>query len=162
MLESGAMVAFLADAFPEKELAPAPGITAARADYLQVMNFGSSWMDMMLWQIRIHEHVLPASEKDELTIARYRSKFEKEAEPQLEKRLERSTYVCGEAFTAADCVIGHNVFWGMGYGLCRGPVFRRYIGTLSSRPAFLKAFSDMANFTVQPPENNALAGKFTG
>lgn len=162
MLESGAMVAFLADAFPEKGLAPAPGASRERADWLQMMNFGSSWMDMMLWQVRIHEHVLPDTEKDERTIARYRSKFECEAEPQIEARLEKSTYICGEQFTAADCVIGHNIFWGTGYGMCRRPVFQRYIGTLSTRPAFLAAFSDMANFQLKPPAGNGIASKFTG
>lgn len=162
MLESGAMVAFLADAFPEKKLAPAPDLSAERADYLQMMSFGSSWMDMMLWQVRIHEHVLTTSEKDQRTIARYRRKFEQEAEPQIEARLERSTYICGEDFTAADCVIGHNVFWASGYGMCRRPAFQRYIGALSARPAFLQAFSDMANFTVKPPENAGLATRFTG
>lgn len=162
MLESGAMVAFLADAFPEKNLAPAPGRSPARADYLQVMNFASSWMDMMLWQVRIHEHVLPDTEKDERTVARYRRKFQEEAEPQIAERLERSTYVCGEEFTAADCLVGHNVFWASGYGMCRRPVFQRYLGTLSQRPAFVKAFSDMANFTVKPPANSGIGSRFTG
>ena len=56
MLESGAMVTFLADAFPEKGLAPAPSpFSLERADYLQMMFFGASWVDMMLWQIRMQE-----------------------------------------------------------------------------------------------------------
>ena len=61
MLESGAMVTLLADIFPEKKLAPAPStFSMARADYLQMLHFGTSWMDMMLWQIRIHTHLLGA------------------------------------------------------------------------------------------------------
>ena len=50
------MVALLADAFPEKGLAPSPGLSFARADYLQVLHSGAS-IDMMLWQIRIHEDI---------------------------------------------------------------------------------------------------------
>jgi len=161
MIESAAMVTFLADAYPEKNLAPPPGVSPERADYLQMVHFASTWMDMMLWQVRIHEHVLPASERDERTIARYRSKFQQEAEPQILARLERSTYVCGEEFTSADCLVGHNVFWASGYGMCRHPAFQRYLAALSQRPAFAKAFSDMAGFTVAPP-NDDLATEFSG
>jgi glutathione S-transferase len=117
MLESAAMVAFIADAFPEKGLAPAPGLSAQRADYLQMLHFGSTWMDMMLWQIRIHEDVLPPAERDERTAARYRHKFAQEVQPQLAERLGRSAFICGEKFTAADCVVGHTVTWARGYGL---------------------------------------------
>ena len=45
--------------------------------------------------------------KDPRTIARYRKKFETEVEPQLLARLEKTPYICGRAFTAADCIIGH-------------------------------------------------------
>ncbi len=64
MIESGAMVTFLADTFPEKGLAPPPlPSSLARADYLQMLYFGASWMDMMLWQIRVHEHLLGEEQK---------------------------------------------------------------------------------------------------
>src|ERR1700676_1560369 len=57
MVESAAMIALLADAFPDKALAPAPvGLSFARIDYLQVLHSGAS-IDMMLWQVRIHEHI---------------------------------------------------------------------------------------------------------
>lgn len=162
MLESAAMVVFLADAYSERKLAPAPVASPARADYLQVLHFASTWMDMMLWQVRIHEHVLPAAQKDDRTIARYRRKFTEEAEPQIAARLERSTYICGEEFTAADCIVGHNVFWASGYGMCRGDVFRRYLATLAMRPAFGQAFSDLAGFSPEVPEDRKLAMNFTG
>lgn len=162
MIESGAMVAFLADAYPDKRLAPAAEVTPERADYLQVLHFASTWMDMMLWQVRVHEHVLPDSEKDPRTVARYRRKFEEEAEPQILARLERSTFVCGEEFTAADCIVGHNVFWATGYGMCRHATFRRYLKALSQRPAFRMAFSDMADFTPVVPRGAGLASRFTG
>ena len=39
MVESGAMVAWLADAFPEKQLAPpADSLSPERADYLQMLH----------------------------------------------------------------------------------------------------------------------------
>lgn len=163
MLESGAMVAWLADAFPAKGLAPPPDAPSPeRADYLQMLHFGASSMDMMLWQIRIHEHVLADDEQDERTARRYRSKFEEEVEPQLAGRLHEHAFICGERFTAADCIIGHNVTWARGYGLCRDDVFRDYLSRLSKRPAFAQAFADIGGFDPRVPDDMRNARRFTG
>lgn len=161
MIESGAMIDWLADAFPDARLAPpADGLSSERADYLQMLHFGSTWMDMMLWQIRAHEHVLEQDARDPRTIARYRSKFKNEVEPQLAARLHKTAFICGENFTAADCMVGHSVLWARLYGLCDGSVFEQYAGRLMARPAFLKAFADMGDFNPEVPP--ALATHFTG
>jgi len=103
-LESGAILTLLADAFPERQLAPKPArLSAERADYLQMLYFGAAAIDMMLWRIRIHEHVLSDMQRDLRTIERYRKKFMTEVEPQLAARLDRGGFICGPAFSAADC-----------------------------------------------------------
>jgi glutathione S-transferase len=155
MQESAAMILFLADAFPAAGIAPPPGASAARADYLHMLQFGGGPMDMMLWQVRIHTHVLPEDARDARTIARYRAKFESEIETQLAARLEHQEFICGDTFTAADCMIGHSVTWARGYGLCQASVFRRYLSRVSKRPAFAKAFADTAGFTLQPPASGS-------
>ncbi len=163
MLESGAMVSFLADAFPEKSLAPdANRFTPERADYQQMMFFASSWMDMMLWQVRIHEHVLAESEVDERTAARYRKKFMTEAEPQVIARLKQHDYICGDQFTAADIIMGHNVMWAKLYGLCNNEIFSDYLSIISKRPAFLKGFADAGEFKAEVPKEKRIPGVFTG
>jgi len=163
MLESVAMVEWLVDAFPGKELAPAAGeLSIARADYLQMLHFGGTWMDMMLWQVRIHEHVLPSDEADPRTIKRYRQKFINEVEPQLKARLERSPFICGEAFSGADIVIGHNVTWARAYQLCQHDIFNDYISRLAQRPAFLNAFSDAADFVLEMPNKDHGPRFFSG
>lgn len=163
MFESGAMIAFLADAFPEKNLAPPPNeFSADRADYLQMLHFGASWIDMMLWQIRIHEHILPDDEQDRATTERYRNKFATEAEPQLKERLEKTAYICGEDFCAADIVIAHDVGWARRYGLCTDRVFARYLSTVSKRPAFALAFADAHEFNPELPDGAREARSFTG
>ncbi|MGB5703746.1 MAG: glutathione S-transferase family protein [Polyangiales bacterium] len=163
MLESGAIVTWLADAFPDKGLAPPPTpLSLERADYLQMLYFGASWMDMILWQVRVHEHLLADDDKDTRTIKRYRDKFISEIEPQLRERFERQPFICGDAFTAADCIIGHNVSWARGYGLCRDEIFRSYISRVSKRPAFVKAFSDVAAFQIEAPDGSPLVDRFTG
>jgi glutathione S-transferase len=152
MFESGAMVALLADAFPKKALAPPVGdLSFGRADYLQMLHFGSSTMDMMLWQIRAHEHLLPTHQRDARTIKRYRRKFMTEVEPQLRGRLDAAPYICGENCSAADCIIGHNVIWARAYGLCYDDTFRYYQARISSRPAFLRAYSDTAGLAAEVP-----------
>ncbi len=161
MLESAAMVAFLADAFPGAGLAPLPDASPERADYLQMLHFGSTWMDMMLWQIRAHEHVLPASERDPRTVARYRNKFREEIEPQLAARLQQTPFVCGQEFTAADCIVGHAVFWALGYGLCGGEIFQRYVARIAKRPAFEAAFADMREFVLDATQQ-PISAHFTG
>lgn len=151
MLESVAMVEWLVDAFPEKRLSPPVGLSRERADYLQMLHFGGTWMDMMLWQVRIHEHVLPSDQSDSRTIDRYRQKFVAEVEPQLKERLGRSSFICGDAFSGADIVVGHNVTWARGYGLCQDDIFRGYLSRISKRPAFLKAFEDARSFSPVVP-----------
>lgn len=153
IVESGAMVTFLADAFPAAGIAPPAVASKERADYLQMIQFGATQADMMLWQVRIHEHVLPADQRDERTIARYRTKFKDEIEAQLAARLERHEYICGDAFTAADCVIGHCVTWARGYGMCQDRIFRAYLSRIAKRPAFQKAFADAAGFDPKPPQD---------
>ena len=162
VIESAAIVAFLADAYPAAGLAPPPGPSPERADYLQMLHFGSTWMDMMLWQVRIHENVLTADQRDDRTIARYRHKFEQEAEPQVALRLASTPYICGQSFTAADCIVGHSVFWARGYGMCRDDLFKNYVGQLAQRPAFAAAFADAREFVKQVPQDKPLVARFTG
>jgi glutathione S-transferase len=161
ILESVAMVEWLVDAYPEKQLSPPVGLSLERADYLQMLHFGGTWMDMMLWQVRIHEHVLPTAEADSRTVERYRQKFVEEVEPQLKERLARASYICGGAFSGADIVIGHNVTWARGYQLCQDDIFRDYLSRISKRPAFLKAFEDARNFKPEVPNKDRMK-KFSG
>ena len=160
MLESGAMITFLADAFPDKALAPPLGeLSAGRADYLHMLHFGTASMDMMLWQIRMHEHLLPPDECDAATIARYRNKFADEVEPQLLQRLERTDFICGEDFCAADCVIAHNVGWARRYELCQARTFGAYLSRVAKRPAFRMAFADAHEFSTGVAGQGATGGK---
>ncbi len=164
MLESGAMVSLLADMFPERGLAPPPDcFSIARADYLQMLHFGASWMDMMLWQIRIHTHLLD-KDNDPRTIARYEHKMRTEVEPQLVGRLGSHAHICGDSFSAADCVMGQNVLWARAYGLCQGDRFGEYVARLAERPAFNKAYSDLGGFSLAPPASgdDTQSGRFTG
>lgn len=146
MLESGAMVMWLADAYPEKALAPPQEASRARADYLQMIQFGASWMDMALWQIRLHQDLLPEDIKQPSITEMNRNKITREIEPQLAERLCQHDFICGDAFTAADCIMGHNVRWAQAYKLCLSDPLKAYIRRLSDRPAFQAAYADADKF----------------
>jgi glutathione S-transferase len=162
MLESGAMVALLADIFPDKQLAPSTDNPLQRADYLHMLHFSASWMDMILWQIRLHKDLLPPAERDSKTLSRYLKKFINEIELQLIVRLEKTAFICGDQFCAADCIVAHNVMWARGYGLCQDQVFGQYLSKVTKRPAFLSAFADAKQFSPQVPEGSNLDQLVTG
>ncbi len=146
MYESGAQLVWLADAFPDMALAPALDDLPARANYLQMIHFGGSWMDMMLWQIRLNEDLLPRNVRSEALAQFNRDKLKNEVEPQLAARLTAHDFICGDAFSAADCMMGHNVGWARAYGLCSGEIFDAYRSRLAKRPAFGKAYADAESF----------------
>ncbi len=151
MIESGAMVSLLADLYPVEGLAPPPAdFTPERADYLQMLHFGSSWVDMVLWQLRLHRDLYSPADRDDRTIDRYMNKFRAEIEPQLKARLDRGPYILGASFSAADCVMGHNVLWASLYGLCADDCFASYLERLAARPAFQAAFADRDQFAPRP------------
>ena len=62
----------------------------------------------------------------------------------LSQHLSDKQYVCGDKFTAADCVIGFNVWWASvvqgGTLLDDYPVLRNYLDRLKARPAFIETF----------------------
>ncbi len=142
--ESLAILTWLADLDPR--FAPLPNDHRARATYLQIMALGGSWMDQMLWNIRLHETILPKPARNQDFAKFNRDKIENEVLPQLKTRLETSDFICGDTFTAADCLTGQNLNWARAYGLGHDPVFKAYMGRMKTRPAFQLAFADAKDF----------------
>ena len=146
MIESGAMIVFLADAYPEKNLAPSPTHLEARADYLQMVMFGSAHMDTALWEIRMNETLLTPEARSQSVADHYRRKLETEIAPQLESRLTAHKFICGNEFSAADCIMAQNINWAGAYGYCRSKAFKAYMLRLGKRPAFQQAYADRDQF----------------
>lgn len=163
MTESGAIIVMLADAFPSAGLAPPPApLTPARADYLSVIHACGASFDMMLWQIRIHKHILNADQRDVRTIERYRKKFITEALPMIARRLAGHPFICGSRFTAADCMVAHALIWAHSYGLADDQSIKAYLSRISQRPAFRRAFADAQDFDPLVPEESLARVLFTG
>ena len=146
IFESGAILIWLADTYAQKGFAPSLSELVKRADYLQMVQLGASWMDMMLWQVRLNEDLLPKSIRSDALAQFNRDKIKNEIEPQLRKRLSKHDYICGDTFSAADCLTGHNIGWARAYGLCMDDVFSAYRSRLSKRTAFIRAHDDKDDF----------------
>ena len=62
----------------------------------------------------------------------------------LSNHLADRSYICGDKFTAADCVLGFNVWWASmvqgGVLLEDYPVLRDYLDRLKQRPNFQSTF----------------------
>ena len=62
----------------------------------------------------------------------------------LSDRLSRHQFICGDRMTAADCVLGYNIWWASviqgGELLKKYPVLEGYVERLKERAAFQEAF----------------------
>lgn len=131
--EAAAICAYLADAFPEKKLAPPPG-APERAPYYRWLFFTAGPVEAAVTAKALG---LLAPE-DKKTMAGYGT-YE-EAIDALETALAPGPYICGEQFTAADLYVGAQLGWGMMFGtIAKRPAFEDYVGRIQSRPAAIRA-----------------------
>ncbi|MEY8688970.1 MAG: glutathione S-transferase family protein [Leptothrix sp. (in: b-proteobacteria)] len=131
--EVGAICAYLADRFPQAGLAPAQG-SAARAAYYRWLFFAAGPLEAATtaraldWQVPEGRHGMVGfgSLADTLRA--------------VQTALLPGPYVCGEQFTVADVYLGSQLGWGMLFGtIDKNPVFKDYVGRLTSRPAWQRA-----------------------
>lgn len=131
--EAAAICAYLADVFPDKGLAPAPG-SPLRGPYYRWMFFAAGPVEAAVTAKSLG---LLAPEEKKGT-AGYGS-FE-DTIGALERAVSEGGYICGEQFTAADVYVGAHVSWGLMFGTIeKRPIFTDYVGRLQSRPAAVRA-----------------------
>ena len=141
MFESAAICAYLADKFPEKQLAPAVG-TAARGLYYQWMVYSMATLEPPVLQVFMHTVMLPEDQRSTAAAAEGREKFGEVARV-LEQALMGKSFILGERFSAADVMLGSTLSWAQFMGLLEGhPDLEAYVRRLSERPAFQRAQID--------------------
>lgn len=127
--ETGAIIAYLADAFPAAGLAPPTG-DPARGPYYRWLFFGSgciepALLDKMMKRPEIMRRTAGWGSYDDVLAT-------------LKKTLDGRPYLLGDKFTAADLYVGAEIRWAMMFGapgLKGEKVFDDYIARLSARPA---------------------------
>jgi glutathione S-transferase len=131
--EAAAICAYLADVFPEAGLAPAPG-SRLRGPYYRWLFFGAGPVEAANTNTAL-KVVVPA----ERTIMVGYGTQERVLHA-LEDQLNRSEYIAGDRFTAADVYVGSHVGSGMTFGVIdKRPAFERYWSLVGSRPAARRA-----------------------
>jgi glutathione S-transferase len=131
--ECAAICAYLADVFPSAGLAPPPG-SRQRGPYYRWLFFAAGPIEAANTNkslgvvVPIERTAMVGYGSQEQTLAA------------LEDRLNRSEYIAGDLFTAADVYVGSHIGWGMMFGaIDKRPAFERYWALVSARPAAVKA-----------------------
>ena len=131
--ETAAICAYLADAFPETGLAPAPS-DRLRGPYYRWMFFGAGPLEAA-WTNQALGFVVPEGRE---VMAGYGSFAD--VINTLENTVSQGDYIVGDRFTAADVYLRSQIGWGMAFGsIEKRPAFERYWQRIGTRPAALRA-----------------------
>jgi len=129
--ECAAICAYVADAFPESNLAPP---LDQRADYYRWLFFAAGPFEQAIVDKSLG--LQPTTEQS--VMAGYGS-LETTVNV-LASALDGREFIAGAQFTAADVYVGSQLFWGVSFGtLPRLPAFERYLDGLLARDAYLRA-----------------------
>lgn len=141
MFESAAIVAHLADKYPEKKLAPALG-SPERAHYYQWLFFAMTEIEPQIVEIFAQTQSLPEAERSPKLLEDARGAWADRAAV-LEKHLGAREHLLGAHFTAADVVLGSLLAWGKFLGMLEGyPKLQEYVKRVGGRPAARRARAD--------------------
>jgi len=129
--ETAAICAYMAEAFPEAELAPTP---AERGAYYRWMFFFAGPVEQAVTNKSMGFDV----PQDKERMAGYGTYDATIAA--VERRLGESPYIAGDRFTAADVYVGAQIGWGLQFGSIPAlPVFGDYASRVMGREAWLRA-----------------------
>ncbi len=129
--ECAAICAYLADAFPDADLAPRD---EDRADYYRWLFYAAGPVEAATGNRALG--VVPDAAQQRMI--GYGS-FERVIDV-LEQAVAAHPYIAGDRFTAADVYVGSQVIWGMQFGwMPKREAFAEYAARLIERPAYLRA-----------------------
>ncbi|WP_296597333.1 glutathione S-transferase family protein [Phenylobacterium sp.] len=131
--ECGAICAYLADAFPQANLAPPTG-SRLRGPYYRWLFFAAGPVEQAVGLKAMgvevpaeRERMLGCGSMDHVLDA-------------LEGALDGRDHLAGDSFTAADLYVASHLGWGMNFGTIeKRPTFERYVALHHARPAAKRA-----------------------
>ncbi len=131
--ESGAICAYLADAFPQAKLAPPSG-DRQRAIYYRWMFFAAGPVEAATSNKALN-FVVPPGRERMIGYGTYEQTLNA-----LEGAVSKGKYLLGDNFSAADVYVGSAIGFGMMFGTIeKRPAFEQYWQRVSARPACLRA-----------------------
>jgi glutathione S-transferase len=131
--ETAAIVAYLADTFPEAGLAPLP-TDPRRGAYFRWLFFAAGPLEAAITNKRFG-FTIPPEKTGFCGYGSYAAVMD-----MMEYAVTRSPYLTGEQFTAADVYCGAMLGFGLRFDLLdKRPAFETYWAQISTRPAALRA-----------------------
>lgn len=131
--EVAAICAYLADQFPQKQLAPDPA-SPARGAYYRWLFFAGGPMEAAT-TAKAMGLLAPTDKAAQAGYGRYEDVMDT-----LEAAVSQGPYLCAEHFTAADLFMAAFLGWGMQFGsIEKRPAFARYAEPHLQRPAYRRA-----------------------
>jgi glutathione S-transferase len=138
LLESAAIVAYLGDKFPDKNLVPRAG-TTQRGIYDQWSYFTACELEQPLWTIGKNKFALPKELRVPAIFSTAEWEYQK-ALKLLSLGLDDKPYILGDAFSAADILLGHTLDWGTRFKQAiEQENLIAYAERLNERPALARA-----------------------
>lgn len=132
--ETAAIIAYVADAFPQAALAPAP-TDPQRGAYYRWLFFGAGCFEPALLDTMMKRP--PIERKTAVGWGSY-----EDVVSTLKTALAAGPYLLGATFTAADVYVGSEIGWAMTFGapgLKGEKVFDDYVARLQARPAYKRS-----------------------
>ncbi len=131
--ECAAICAYLADAFPNANLAPPAG-DKRRGTYLRWLFFAAGPIESAVMNRALGVEV-PTDRERMVGYGSYATLMSV-----IEQAVSAGDYLVGDQFTAADIYFGSQLGWGMRFGgIDKRPAFEAYVARLTSRPAYARA-----------------------
>ena len=109
MIESTAICEWLADQFPENDLAPDIN-SAARMKYTQWLYFISATLEPQAWNYILHTRLLPEAQRIPSVVSWSEQKF-KQALSVINDELKDKQFIMGDNFTTADIILTNILSW---------------------------------------------------
>ncbi len=129
--ECGAIIAYLAESFPEAGLAPTAD---ERADYYRWMFFAAGPVEAATT-----DRALGVTVNDDQKAMVGYGDLDRVVET-LTKAVSAHPFIAGDRFTAADVYVGSHIGWGVQFGsLPQSDVLDAYLARINDRPAAVRA-----------------------
>jgi glutathione S-transferase len=129
--ECAAIIAFLAELFPDKSLAPPP---TERQAWYRWLFFAAGPLEAAVTNNSLGL-MIPPERQGMAGYGNYELVLDT-----LEQAVSGSAYLCGDTFTAADVYLGSHIGWGLQFGTLPGrEAYKAYFARISERPARLRA-----------------------
>ncbi|XUY25527.1 glutathione S-transferase family protein [Agrobacterium sp. rho-8.1] len=129
--ECAAICTYLADAFPQANLAPP---TTDRGNYYRWLFFAAGPLEMSS-TTKAMGFEITADKERMAGFGAHRDVLDT-----LEYALSANRFIAGDQFTAADVYVGSQIIWGLQFGsLERRGRFMEYLKDLHERPAYQRA-----------------------